>query len=149
MSAQDVPGVYRDRPNVLLSIDPEYAEAILDGEKRFEYRRTVPDRHPPYREVLYATAPVSAAIGAAYVGNVLAMRPIDLVDATVDGTEHDSARVLEYFEGTDFGYAQRIDSTERFDLPLSREHLCDFGHEPSQNFRYMEPVSIPEEAVHV
>lgn len=138
-----------DRPNILLSIDPEWAEAILEGEKKWEYRRTAPARTPPYRLVLYATFPEKEAIGEAYVGQVLNMGIPELVNATVDETPHERADIFEYFDGLDTGYAIRIDSAGPLDATHTLDDLRSMGLEPSQNFRYINTCDIPEGAVNV
>lgn len=146
--SEDSDKFYYDRPNILLSLDPKWAEAILDGEKKWEYRRTAPDRTPPYRLVLYATAPTKAAVGEAYVGRVLHMGIPELVDATVDETPHDRTEVFEYFDGAETGYALRIDSYG----PIVEKDIDDLrgiGLEPSQNFRYINTCDIPEGEIDV
>jgi predicted transcriptional regulator len=54
--AQDLPEV------ALLSIRPEYAEAILNGTKRVEFRRTRFSRDVSFI-VIYATQPVGKVVG--------------------------------------------------------------------------------------
>lgn len=55
----------------LLAIHPEYAQAILAGEKTVEIRRGVPRWQPGDRLWLYATAPVMEVVGAAVVTRVM------------------------------------------------------------------------------
>lgn len=140
-------------PNVLLSIKPEHAEAILDGSKGWEYRRVAPARDPPYRLVLYATAPVQAAVGVAWCDVVLE-RPVPvLVNAAVTSTPHSVDDVLEYFEGRQRGSALRVVCVDRWDEPVPRESLEAAGVAPSQNFRYINEVpadgGLPVEGVSV
>lgn len=46
----------------LLSIRPEYAQAIMDGRKAVEFRRTV-FRRPVSHVVVYATSPLKQVLG--------------------------------------------------------------------------------------
>lgn len=53
---------------VLLSIQPEYAEKILNGTKRFEYRKAVTRNESVRTVVIYATMPVGKVVGEFEVG---------------------------------------------------------------------------------
>lgn len=141
--AEDVPMA----PNVLLSVKPEWADAILDGEKLWEYRRVVPARGPPARYVLYATDPVQAAVGVAWSYTVKTDSPTPLIADTVDRTPHAPPDVEEYFDGRDTGHAIRIGSYRRFDTEVPRGDLETAGIAPSQNFRYIGSVPAHEELV--
>src|SRR5215813_7936728 len=68
--------------HAILSIKPEYAEAIFAGTKRFEFRRTI------FREdikvvVVYTTSPVGQVLGEFSVEGVIT----DDVDALWKRTE--------------------------------------------------------------
>ena len=63
---------------ILLSIKPEYAEKILNGTKRFEFRKAVPRDGSVNTVVIYATKPVGMVIGEFEVGGFLCERPRDL-----------------------------------------------------------------------
>lgn len=137
-------------PNVLLSINAEHAEAILDGEKPWEYRRQAPAVDPPYRVVLYATAPVQAAIGSAWVNMVYTGRPATIVARTVDDGPHNAAELMDYFDGCRTGSALRVMGPRRFDHPVQRDSLEAADVAPSQNFRYLpdaDPFQVEVEGV--
>lgn len=134
-------------PNALLSIKPEHADSILSGEKRYEYRKVAPKRGPPMRLVLYASAPVQAAVGVAWSYTVLE-RPVPvLIEETVQFTPHDRDDVLDYFGDAETGYAIRIGSYRRFDSPIPRKDLEAAAIAPSQNFRYIGDVPADETVV--
>lgn len=135
-------------PNVLLSIKPEWADAILGGEKRYEYRKVAPTEGPPMRVVLYASAPVKAAVGVAWSYRVLRDQPVDeLIEATVYHTPHTAQDVREYFGDAETGSAIRIGAYRRFDQLIPREELVSKGLTPSQNFRYIDRVPANAEMV--
>lgn len=129
-----------ERPNVLLSIDGEHAEAILDGEKPWEYRRVIPDAETPYRLVLYATKPYYAAIGSCWVLCVHSGRPSTVIATTVDDTPSTVDDLLDYFDGTDEGHALRVVGGRRFDQRVPRSSLEAAGIAPAQNFRYLPDI---------
>jgi predicted transcriptional regulator len=134
-------------PNILLSIKPEHAEAILSGEKQYEYRKVAPARGPPMRLVLYASAPVQKAIGVAWSYKVLQKPVPELIEKTINFTPHDRDDVLDYFGDAESGYAIHIASYRRFDNEVARENLDAFDLSPSQNFRYIEDVPGHERIV--
>lgn len=127
-------------PNVLLSIEPNHADAILDGDKRWEYRRVAPAREPLFRVVLYAIDPVQAAVGACWVPCIQSGYPAPVVVKTIDETPHDADEIMDYFEGVDEAHALRVMGPRRFDRPVERRSLEAAGIAPSQNFRYLPDI---------
>ncbi|SUF92800.1 bacteriophage protein [Salmonella enterica] len=67
---------------VLLSIKPEFAESILEGEKRFEFRKTIFRNKDVKTVVIYATMPVGKVIGEFDIADILSSEPSDLWKAT-------------------------------------------------------------------
>ena len=57
-------------PSILLSIKPEYAEKILSGEKRYEFRRKLCKREID-KIYIYATRPVQKVIADAGMRDIL------------------------------------------------------------------------------
>jgi len=56
---------------ILLSIKPKYAEMILSGEKKYEFRRSI-FKNPNVRKVvIYASSPVSKVVGEFEVDDIL------------------------------------------------------------------------------
>lgn len=132
-------------PNVLLSIKPKHADSILNGGKWWEYRRVAPAKDPPYRVVLYATAPVKAAVGACWVHTVLTGKPHFIVMKTAEETCHDTDEILDYLDGVDEAHALRVMGPRSFDGRITRGSLEAAGIAPSQNFRYLPDID-PEYA---
>ena len=128
---------------VFLSIKPEYAEAILDGSKPYEYRRQPPVAGVPFTMLLYATDGVSEVVGAALVDDVKRADPKDLIPATVHDTPHDADEVRAYFDGTTSGAALHVRHAVRLEPPIERteirERWPDFT--VPQNFRYVSEDS--------
>src|SRR5213594_2461003 len=58
----------------LLSIKPEFVEAILRGEKRYEFRRSIFKR-PIDVVVIYATVPVRRVVAEFHVESILRDSP--------------------------------------------------------------------------
>ena len=67
---------------VLLSIKPEYAEKILNGEKKFEFRRVLPKNKEVDKVVIYATMPIGKIIGEFEIADFISESPIQLWQLT-------------------------------------------------------------------
>ena len=48
--------------NVIMSIHPKYAQAIIDGKKLYEYRKLLPKRTDIIKVYIYASKPTKAII---------------------------------------------------------------------------------------
>jgi predicted transcriptional regulator len=121
---------------VLLSIKPEYAEAIFSGVKQFEFRRTVFRNQDIEKVYLYASAPISRVVGFFLVRDILQMDPEELWQKTNQGAGLSRKRFLEYFSGCTLGFALQVGDAERFDEPCELEGLFGISH-PPQSFRYV------------
>ncbi|WP_254853812.1 ASCH domain-containing protein, partial [Salmonella enterica] len=67
---------------ILLSIKPEFAESILNGYKKFEFRKTIFRNKEARVVVIYATMPVGKVIGEFEIDGVLSSQPDELWDMT-------------------------------------------------------------------
>jgi predicted transcriptional regulator len=104
---------------VLLSIKPQYAEAILDGSKKFEFRRAIFRQPDISTIVVYASTPVREVVGEFKVGNILALEPSLLWAKTCRGAGISKAYFDEYFDGCNVGYAIAVAETRRYRTPRS------------------------------
>lgn len=124
--------------NALLSIEPEFAEKILDGEKQYEFRRTAfRDPSAVEKVILYASSPVQLIIGFFSIGDVIEDTPQKLWNRY--GSEsgiNRRERFMDYFSGKATGYAIEIEDTVQFQTPVNPwEHLDDFY--PPMSFNYV------------
>lgn len=124
--------------NVLLSIKPEYAQKILDRDKKYEFRRTS-FRDANLIEIIYmyATSPVQRIVGSFKISEIIQQRPEYLWDqfGSKSGI-NDRTIFMNYFSDTDTGYAMRIEEVEAFDDPIDpRKHARQFN--PPVSFKYI------------
>lgn len=118
---------------VLLPIHPEYAESILSQRKLFEFRRKGPLQVDTF--ILYATAPVSLAIGEVDVSDVLRAPPETLWRLTFDRGISEAA-FMDYFKGCAQGLAYRLGRPRRYENGRS---LASLGlRRPPQSFVYLK-----------
>lgn len=119
----------------LMSIHPEFAEALFDGRKAVEFRRIAP-RSRISHIVVYATRPVGAVIGVLEVERVERQSPERLwrLFGRVGGIER--TRFFEYFAGAAEGAALVVRKAHRLKKPvtLSQKGL---PRRPPQSFSYL------------
>lgn len=124
-----------DEAVVLLTIHPEYAEAILRGEKTVEFRRRGFSREVSH-VVLYCTHPVRQITGVFAVDAIEHASPETLWRRyeRCAGISHD--RFFAYYSGTSRGAAIRVAKAWRLSKPLD---LADLGGRltPPQSFAYL------------
>jgi predicted transcriptional regulator len=124
---------------LLLSIRPQYAEAIMSGAKSVELRRTRPDLAAGALVFLYASAPVKCLIGAATLGGVLHETPRRLW-ATVGAASGISRRDYnDYFRGSPRAFGLILLDATRLSNPITlRDVRRRIRVEPPQSWRYIE-----------
>lgn len=121
---------------VLLSIKPQYAEAILSGRKRYEYRRAIFKRPGVQRVVIYASTPVRRIVGEFCVEEIIEAPPMMLWARTAEGSGLRKSQFEAYFAGKEMGYAIRVHAPVRYASPIDpRAGNATFI--PPQSFRYL------------
>lgn len=125
----------------MLSLRPRFAEAILDGAKTVELRRTRLLAPPGTPLVLYASSPVRAVVGVATLAAVETAAP-DLIwrrhrrRVGLDRAEYDT-----YFEGAGAATALSLEAPRRLDIPQELDVLRSAGgFRPPQSYRYLSPL---------
>lgn len=124
----------------LFSIHPTYAEAILNGTKTVEFRRT-PLADDVTHVVIYATAPVQRVVGTFEVAGVESMRPTTAWRNFRKVGGIDRAAFQSYYEGAAMAHVIRVRRAQRLPEPLSLADL-DPDLRPPQSFQYIDPRTI-------
>ncbi len=124
---------------VLLSIKPEFAEAILSGLKRFEFRRSIFRHESAKRVFLYASNPTMQVVGEFTVRSILTGKPDVLWRRTRHAAGIQKSYYDAYFHGRDLAHAIEVGPTRRYRTPLQlMEHFL--LKRPPQSFQY---VAVP------
>ncbi len=120
---------------VLLSIKPKYAELILTGEKKYEFRRAIFKRPAVRKVIIYASSPISKIIGEFEIDVILSLDISELWSHTMEYSGIDKEFYDSYFSGKDIGHAIKIKSVKRY---ARQKDLCEFDikHAP-QSFAYI------------
>lgn len=123
---------------VILSIKPEFVERIFSGIKKFEYRKVIFKRNDISTVVVYATKPYGKVVGEFEIGDIIVNNPKDLWKQTKDYSGISKSYFTEYFEGRDQGFAIKIKSCKKYDVPLDLSVYDKSIKVAPQSFCYTE-----------
>lgn len=121
---------------VLLSINPQHAEKIFSGEKRFEYRRRIYKNSSVRTIAVYVTRPVSMIVGEFDVSNIVSGLPDDVWGRTRLYSGITREFYFDYFGGRDMAFAISIDSARLFDRPINPVDIIE-DFTPPQSYMYV------------
>jgi predicted transcriptional regulator len=124
---------------VLLAILPKYADMILSGAKKYEFRRVPPRIKDPVRILLFTTDGVEQLVGEFVASRSIAAPVKQLIEKTLRFVPHDRSELENYFKGLRIGHAIEIQSPERYKHPVSKEEIARLvpSFSPPQNFIYL------------
>ena len=119
----------------LLSIKPEFADKILSGDKRYEFRKVLFKRNVD-TIVIYATMPVGKIIGEFKVEDILQDKPASLWDRTKKYSGITQDFFNQYFKGKSKAFAIQVKNPSRYREPFDLKKLLPHGV-PPQSFCYL------------
>ena len=120
---------------MLLSIKPEYAKAILQGKKQFEFRKTR-CKQGINRIIFYASSPQKEVVGEAEIDEILEDTPARIWEQAKSAPGVSKKFFNTYYSGKNKAIAYRLKNVVVYDKPHS---LSDYGikHAP-QSFVYVD-----------
>lgn len=121
---------------VLLSVKPEFAEKILTGEKKYEFRKAIFKNSDVKTVVIYATMPLGKVVGEFDFDIVLSDKPSAIWAETSIFSGITKKFFNEYFNGRDNAYAIKIAKVRRYKNPRSLKEFVPSGLAP-QSFCYL------------
>ena len=120
---------------ILLSIKPEYTNRILEGSKKFEFRRSIAKRKVD-RILIYSTAPEMKVVAMVEVLGVEQDSPKNLWQKTHANAGISRPKFMDYFANRSVAYAYRLGALQKFDEPKT---LAEYGITAApQSFMYVE-----------
>jgi type I restriction enzyme S subunit len=136
--------------DVLLSIKPEFAEKILDGTKRYEFRKTrFSDPSAVETIYLYASSPAQRIVGAFSMGELISDTPADLWRKYGHSSGiTDRSRFMTYFENSEEGHAIEVDQVHELDESVNPRNQVE-SFSPPISFYYLEQDSKLNLAQHL
>lgn len=119
---------------MLLSIHPKHVDNILNGKKKFEFRK-IRCREEVDKIIIYATSPVMQIVGEADVLEVLEDSPEVIWKMTSQFAGVSKPFYDIYYQGKEKAVAYRLGQVKRYQSPLQ---LSDFGIRTApQSFIYV------------
>lgn len=122
------------KKKIIISINPIHVENIINGLKKYEYRK-VAAKQDISSIIIYETTPIKKVVTEAEVVDVLMMSPKDLWEETKNKSGIDKAFFDEYFKGRKVAYAYKLGTIKVYDKPIL---LSDLGiNAAPQSFVYI------------
>ncbi len=123
--------------NVLLSIKPEFAYKIVNGHKKYEFRRVIFKRSKIKGTVyIYASSPVKKIIGTFKIEDVIEDKPEALWARFKEEAGIEKEMFFEYFKEREKGFAIKIKEVKAFDPTDPKTIKPNFV--PPQSFSYID-----------
>ena len=124
--------------NVLLSIKPKYVEEIMNGNKRYEFRKSIFRCREDIELVyIYSTSPVMKIVGVFTIETIIEDHPRNLWEKFKEFSGIGEEEFFSYFGGYKKGFAIGIGNVEVFEDPIDPKNFIP-GFVPPQSFRYVE-----------
>ena len=120
---------------LLLSIKPEYVEKILQGTKKFEYRKRLAKEDVSVIYI-YSTSPSMKVVATVQILGRLSASPTALWEKTKFAAGISRAKYRNYFHQCKTAYAYELGDVE---ILKQEKKLSDFGIATApQSFAYIE-----------
>ena len=129
---------------ILLSINPEYTERILDGTKKYEFRKRIANK-PVNKILMYSTAPTMQVVGEVQVIETISTSPTALWELAKKfaGISHDMYK--DYFKGCKIAYAYKLGEVTKYEQP---KELVEFSiYQAPRSFVYISEGQSSEVVV--
>lgn len=121
---------------ILLSIHPKFIEKILTGEKRFEYRKSMPTKDIE-SVIIYATKPVGKVVAEFKVKSIHSKSPEQLWLETKDYAGINEDFFFQYFKDREIAHAFEVGELMVFEQPKELKEFISSGV-PPQSFCYIK-----------
>ena len=124
----------------LLSIKPVFIQAILAGEKLYEFRR-VKMKQDINIILFYASAPVQALVGFAEIEEIIENTPSVLWEIAGKEGGISNNDFKNYYNGNNKGYAIKFKSVYKFETPINPKTVWEKFY-PPQSFIYINKSDL-------
>lgn len=119
---------------ILLSINPQYVDRIMNGEKQYEFRKSLCKRKVD-KIIIYSTSPIMKVVGEAEVENIIVDKPRTVWGKTKKYSGIERQFFEEYYKGRSQAVAYKLTHIIQYEEP---KELIDYGiKNPPQSFCYL------------
>jgi type I restriction enzyme, S subunit len=123
--------------DVLLSIKPKYVKSIIEGKKRYEFRKRMFKNRGINLIYIYSSSPVKKIVGTFEIGGILEDHPDNLWDVVKEFAGIHQQDFLSYFEGRSWAFAIGIQNLQEFKDPID-PYVTMPGFMPPQSYCYLD-----------
>ena len=109
---------------IMISINPQFVEKILSGEKTYEYRKSMFHDRSVEKLLIYETKPVCKVVAECHIDDVLVMPKHKLWEQTNQQSGISEDFFFKYFEKKEIAKAIKISNIQKYENPKS---LSDYG----------------------
>ena len=127
--------------DVLLSIKPKYVKSILEGGKRYEFRKTIFKNREINRIYIYSSSPVKKIVASFVIGDILEDHPSYLWDKVKEYAGINDRDFFAYFEGKSRAFAIEIQNLRELPDPIDPYETMP-GFVPPQSYCYMDGLQV-------
>ena len=125
--------------SILLSIKPKYVQKIIEGSKKYEFRKQI-FKKDVERAYVYGSSPVMKIVGAFSIGRIISKNPQELWAELKDYSGLTEKEFFEYYKNKQMGTAIEVKDFTQFEKPINpKEIIPDF--KPPQSFCYLDENS--------
>jgi len=128
--------------NVLLSIKPKYVEEIKNGNKRYEFRKSLcsaKNRDKLEKIFIYSSAPVQKIVARFFVEEILEDHPINLWNKCKEESGIEQVDFFKYFNDKNSGLAIKISELKFFRKAIDPKKIIP-NFSPPQSFCYVGDI---------
>lgn len=119
---------------MLISIQPKFVKEILNGNKKWEYRKTNP-KFITKKILIYETAPAKKVVAEARVGIVFKDKPSEVYRATSKDGGVSKEFFDKYFKDKQYAIAYELIDIKVFAIPFELSEI-DIK-QPPQSYMYI------------
>jgi predicted transcriptional regulator len=123
--------------DVLLSIKPKFAEYIISGRKKYEFRKNSFTKKGIGRVYIYSTTPIKKIVGNFRINKIIEDKPSTLWYQLKDDAGISEEEFFAYFKNREVGFAFQIVDAEKFETPVDPKIIFP-NFIPPQSFCYLK-----------
>jgi len=123
---------------IILSIKPKYVKKIIDGNKKYEFRKSLFRNRKDIKKVyIYSTSPAKKIVGSFKISEIIEDHPKNLWDKFKELSGMNTTEFFNYFGTKNKGFAIKIEKLEIFKNPIDPiTTISNFI--PPQSFYYID-----------
>jgi len=119
---------------ILISVKPQYVNRIIDGSKKYEYRKILAKKKCDTL-LIYSSSPVRKIVASAKIETTISDSPISLWEKTKEYSGICYDDFMKYFYNKEKAHAYKLSNIHIFETP---HELKDYGVKIApQSFLYV------------